>query len=221
MTTKGTTRRLLVLTAVLCAGNLLLARASRTEPVLPRQALALFPTELGDWEGGANVPFEKKIMDVLHLDDFVNREYRAPSGQSAWLYIGYYASQRTGETAHSPLKCLPGNGWEPVQMGTVDLTTGGEVAGEPVRISRYVVQKGIDRQVIYFWYQSHGRVMWNEYATKLFMMADAFRLNRTDGAIVRVVAPVNRLQPDEATTSAEALRFVHLAFPHVNDFLPR
>lgn len=221
MTTRGTALRLLLLAALLCAGNLVLLRASQSEPVLPRQALALFPSQIGEWTGGASVPFEPKVMQVLQLDDFVNREYRDTSGQTAWLYIGYYASQRTGETAHSPLKCLPSNGWEPVHMGTVDFEIEERGTRRPVRVSRYVVQKGIDRQVIFFWYQSHGRVIWNEYVTKIFMMADAFRLNRTDGALVRVVAPVSRIQPDEAATDARALSFVRLAFPHVDEFLPR
>lgn len=221
MTIGRTPARLLLLAVLLGAGNLALLRASHSEPVQPPQPLATFPSRLDDWVGGANVAFEPKVMQVLKLDDFLNREYRDPSGQAASLYIGYYASQRTGETAHSPLKCLPGNGWEPVKMGTVtfDAVQGG--ATRTVKISRYVVQKGIDRQVIYFWYHSHGRVMWNEYTTKLLMMADAFRLRRTDGALVRVLAPVSRLQPDEAATDARALSFVKLAFPHIDEFLPR
>jgi len=196
MTTKETTWRLLVLTAVLCAGNLLLARASQTEPVPPRQPLALFPSDLGAWRGGASVPFEPKIMDVLHLDDFVNREYRAPSGQSAWLYIGYYASQRTGETAHSPLKCLPGNGWEPVQMGTVDVSPSGQTPREPVRISRYVVQKGIDRQVIYFWYQSHGRVVASPHAHARIKSVDT-REAEAMGAVVLTFDDVPKVRYNE------------------------
>lgn len=221
MTGRSTLARVLMLTGCLSACSLGLALASRSEPVPPRQALALFPLQLGEWKGGANVPFEPKVMQVLRLDDFLNREYRDTGGRPMALYVGYYATQRTGETAHSPLNCLPGNGWEPVKIGTLDLQVDQAGRARSIRISRYVVQKGIDRQIVLFWYQSHGRVMYNEYATKLFLMADAVRLNRTDGAIVRVVAPLNRTRPDEALAEERALSFVRTVFPHLNEYLPQ
>lgn len=221
MTSRSTLARILILTGCLCACSLGIAMASRSEPVPPRQALALFPLQLGDWKGGGNVPFEPKVMQVLKLDDFLNREYRDTARRPLALYIGYYATQRTGETAHSPLNCLPGNGWEPVKIGTLDVEV--EQAGRPrlIRISRYVVQKGIDQQVVLFWYQSHGRVMYSEYATKLFLIADSIRLNRTDGAIVRVVAPIARTQPDEALTEQRAVSFVRTVFPRLEEYLPQ
>ena len=53
-----------------------------------------------------------------------------------------------------------------------------------------MIQKGIDRQVVLYWYQGRGRVIANEYANKLWLMVDAARLHRTNGSLVRIVAPV-------------------------------
>ena len=47
-------------------------------------------------------------------------------------------------------------------------------------MNRYVIQKGVDRQLVLYWYQSHGRVVANEYWSKFYLIRDAVRLNRTD-----------------------------------------
>jgi EpsI family protein len=214
--------RLLVVIACLATTNIALGMAMRTDTVPPRQPLSAFPEVLGEWHGGANAPFEPKIMAALRVDDFVNRRYRDAAGRSIMLYIGYYAHQQVGETAHSPLNCLPGNGWEPTKMGAVDLVTTTAATGtHTYRVSRYVVQKGIDRQIVMFWYQSNGRVIANEYATKFYIMLDALRLNRTDGAIVRVTAPIDRIQGSEAASERLAVSFIQTMFPNLDQFLPR
>ena len=52
-----------------------------------------------------------------------------------------------------------------------------------------MIEKGLDQQVVLYWYQSHGRVIANEYRSKIFMVYDAARLNRSDAALVRVTSP--------------------------------
>lgn len=220
MTIRGTIPRLLVVTACLALANVAIGMASRTDVVPPRQSLDLFPSLIGDWRGSANAPFEPKIMAALRVDELVNRRYRDSAGRSAMLYIGYYAHQEVGETAHSPLNCLPGNGWEPVKIGTIDVAMSPAAGAPTSRVSRYVVQKGIDRQVVIFWYQSKGRVIANEYATKFYMMLDAIRLNRTDGAIVRVTVPIERLQGSEAAAERLAVSFIRTLAPNLDQFLP-
>ena len=59
-----------------------------------------------------------------------------------------------------------------------------------IEVNRYVIRKGLDRQLVLYWYQAHGRVVASEYWSKFFLIRDAVRLNRTDGALVRVIAPI-------------------------------
>jgi EpsI family protein len=84
-----------------------------------------------------------------------------------------------------------------------------------------VIQKGLDRQLVLYWYQSHGRVVANEYWNKLYLLEDAVRLNRTDAALVRVIAPI---APDvndaEERAEVAATRFVQTLFPHLSHYLP-
>jgi hypothetical protein len=65
----------------------------------------------------------------------------------------------------------------------------------------------------------HGRVIPSEYSTKWFLIRDAVALNRTDGALVRVIAPV----PDrggETVADEMASSFVRALFPLLSTYLP-
>ena len=103
------------------------------------------------------------------------------------LYVGYYASQRQGDTIHSPQNCLPGAGWRPVmaERSTIDL------GGRTIPVNRFIIQKGMDRQAVLYWYQGRSRVVASELANKAWLMLDAARLRRTDGGLVRLITPVS------------------------------
>jgi EpsI family protein len=86
-------------------------------------------------------------------------------------------------------------------------------------VNRYVIQKGLDRQLVLYWYQSHGRVVANEYWSKLYLIGDAVRLNRTDAALVRVIIPAPEGE-GEARAERQAIEFVRALFPTLTAFLP-
>jgi EpsI family protein len=129
------------------------------------------------------------------------------------VYVGYYASQRQGDTIHSPQNCLPGAGWRPVETGVAGL----HVGDRTVPVNQFVIQKGLDRQVVFYWYQGRGRVIANEYQNKAFLMLDAARLHRTNGGLVRMMAPIVST-PDAA--KAELSVFAALLFPQLDRHLP-
>jgi EpsI family protein len=206
--------RVLILFGCLLAAAGTVARADRYEETTPRQPLNLLSMQLGDWTGVQQPPLTKAVLDVLRADDYLTRAYYASDKSVVGLYIGFWQSQRQGEAIHSPLNCLPGAGWEPVSRSTVRLSGNQE-------INRYVIQKGLDRQLVLYWYQSHGRLVASEYWSKFYLIQDAVRLNRTDGAIVRVIAPIAGASL-EAEQQAErtARRFVDVLMPQLPAFLP-
>jgi EpsI family protein len=129
------------------------------------------------------------------------------------VYVGYYASQRQGDAIHSPQNCLPGAGWQPV---TADRTTV-DVSGQTIPVNRFIIQKGLDRQAVFYWYQGRSRVVASEYANKAWLMLDAARLRRTDGGLVRVITPVQS-SPDAAF--AALTTFSTALFPYLSSRLP-
>jgi EpsI family protein len=214
--------RVLILFGCLLAAAGAAARADRYEDVPPRQPLASVPMQILDWRGVQQPPLSQEVLDVLRADDYLTRTYySAPENAAVGLYIGFWQSQRDGDTIHSPLNCLPGAGWEPIAHATIaptDTRIGSTVNGS---INRYIIQKGIDRQLVLYWYQSHGRIVASEYSSKFYLIADAVRLNRTDGAIVRVIAPIaNGSQAAEQRAEGLATRFVHALLPTLRGVLP-
>lgn len=156
--------------------------------------LAALPLEVGHWHG-ADVKLDPHTVKALGVDDYLNRLYTGPDGSQVGLYIGYFGIQRTDESIHSPRNCLPGTGWEPVGSSYISLNV---AEGQQIQINQYLVQKGFDRQIVLYWYQSHGRVIANEYTAKLDMVLDAISLNRTDSALIRVNTPLTASGKDRA-----------------------
>jgi EpsI family protein len=142
--------------------------------------------ELEGWSG-SDVPVEPRIVRALGVSDYLSRTYEDIGHPAVFLYVGYYKSQRMGEFIHSPKNCLPGAGWEPVSTGHTVLTTPG---GKRVLVNQYIVENGLHRQLVLYWYQSHGRIVASEYLSKIYMVLDALRLNRTDAALVRISTPI-------------------------------
>ena len=216
-------KNILVRAAVLCVmlgtTTAVLANARRNETPAPRTTFNSFPMEIGGWRATNDPPLEDDILKVLGVDDYLSRIYYRP-GAAVGLYMGYYGSQRQGDTIHSPLNCLPGAGWEAVSEGRKTIVNA-DGAGRDITVNRYVVQKGLDRQLVLYWYQSHGRVVASEYWSRAFLINDAIRMNRTDGSLVRVIAPIAHGAADNGAAAEQlAEDFVRVIFPQLPAYLP-
>jgi len=189
------------------------------------QPLSQMPERFGDWTA-QDIPLTDDTLAVLGKGDFLNRVY---TGQPAIagnpmmktaapisLFIGYFASQRTGQTMHSPQNCLPGAGWT---FDSQRYTSLQDINGKQYKVGEYVISNGDIKQFVIYWYQAHGRSIPNEYKAKLYMVADAIRTNRTDGALVRVITQV---LPWESLDSARdrATQFTQQMAPNLPRFIP-
>jgi EpsI family protein len=202
--------------AVLIAAVLGLQMMSHGEATPAALPLAQFPKEIAGYSAVADVPFDKESLAILKPTDYMNRFYFEPGVGEIGLYIAYFETQRTGATIHSPKNCLPGAGWAPTVSTITDMTLSD---GRKVPVNMYIIQKGLDQQVVLYWYQSHGRVVASEYWGKFYMVYDALRLNRTDAALVRVIAPVRNGDQDNARN--QALLFAQQAAIDVEKIIPR
>ncbi|MEJ7619154.1 MAG: exosortase C-terminal domain/associated protein EpsI, partial [Pyrinomonadaceae bacterium] len=110
--------------------------------------------------------YDKETERVLRADDYLSRLYRSPEGRVTSFYVGYYASQRSGATYHSPLNCLPGSGWTMTDPGRIVIQP---IDGAtPFVANRYIVQKGRTKQLLIYWYQGRGRAVASEYWGKIY-----------------------------------------------------
>lgn len=205
-------RRFAIAVGFLAAAIVLLRAVNRPPKVLPYRALAEFPATLGPYSG-VNRRLSRRILRVAGVHDYVNRLYRDPAGHSVFLYIGYYPSQRTGDDIHSPKNCLPGSGWAPLHAGVLPI----RLDHQRMVVNDYIVEKGLDRAVVLYWYQSRGRAIASEYWARAWLLLGAVTQDRTDGALVRLWTPVGA-HPRSAQRRAVA--FVHLLAPHLPAYIP-
>ena len=213
--------RTLVVTAALVIAGLYLGRTTRAEQVPPREPLATLPMTISDYRGRREADFTPEILAVLGVDDYIVRTYWHAGRTPVGLYIGYHDSQRQGDTIHSPLNCLPGAGWQPLEQGrtTIPLRSSGASPETPTEVNRVVIAKGLDRALVLYWYQSHRRVVASEYWGKIYTVLDSVRYNRTDAALVRVIVSIPDGVPVE-TVEKDAIGFVQALFPLLPRHLP-
>jgi len=199
--------------ALVLAGGILATHGFRPKEAAGLQKpLREFPTAIG-LAHGEDRPFDKQVVKAIGVDDYINRVYLG-STPPIELYIGYYKDQRSGDRIHSPKNCLPGSGWEPVHSARVQIGSAGEV---PVFANEYLVAQGTKRDMVLYWYQSHGRIVASEYLAKFLLISDGLKNRPTDGAIVRIWTTA---VDGEVIAEARAAEFAHRIYPQVDGFLP-
>lgn len=189
----------------------------RVEAVPPRDSLVEFPMEFDGWRGRWQA-MEQVYVDALQFTDYVMADYLGPGGSPVNLYVAYYASQRAGGSAHSPRSCIPGGGWEIQSLSRVQVP-GVTLNGQPLEANRVLIQKGRYRQLVYYWFEQRGRVLSNEYLVKWYLFWDSLMRNRSDGALVRLVAPLGEAEQPSAG-DARLAAFAAAAVPRLERFVP-
>lgn len=182
-----------------------------------RQALSGFPMQLGEWHGTPG-RIESQVLEMLKMDDYLLADYVTSSINPVNLYVSYYATQSDGNSAHSPRACIPGDGWEIIDFRQHQLA-GVMMGDRSLKVNRVVIQRGDNRQLVYYWFQQRGHIIANEYMVKLQIFWDAVTRRRTDGAMIRLVV---RLKPGESFESGDALLegFAARMLPKLTQYVP-
>ena len=204
----------ILLVLILVAGILVNAWSYLGEAHVERKELKDFPQNVGAWQKTGNDQIlDGETLKVLRASDYLLRDFRK-SNQVANLYVGYYASQRTGATYHSPLNCLPGSGWTLSEPGKATITL---PDGSNFVANKYVIQNGDYKSMMIYWYQGRGRNVASEYWGKIYTVFDSVRLRRSDGAMVRVTVPI---RDSEAAAEQTAVEFASTASSVLPEFVP-
>ena len=218
----------------------LLQSISKNEQFISNKAFSQFPLELaGKWKG-RELGLDEKVLAILRLSDYMMRVYvpvLAQGGEEiefsvdgdqqrqiknfspqlpVWLYVGYYQSQRTGATYHSPKNCLPGAGWQFMESALLTLMMSDQTS---ITVNKVLIQKGLEKQVILYWYHDRGRVIASEYWAKGYLVWDAMTKNRSDGSLVRISVPVSDGGKVEDAFK-QGVKFLHDLWPTLLEYMP-
>jgi EpsI family protein len=202
----------------------LLQVRGNVDRVPPSRPLSELPERVGA-RSAVDVPIGQPVLDLLGAGVFLNRIYltQGPGGVSSMndpaavgLFIGYFPTQRSGQSIHSPQNCLPGAGWTFQSSGLTELT---DPSGKRYTVGEYVVENGAALQEVLYWYRVHGRSVANDYAAKAYTLVDSIRYDRTDAALVRVMTPI---APGEDRVSAHlrAVEFADQIVPLLPAYIP-
>ena len=190
----------------------------REIPQIQRESFASFPRDIGPWAGTMQV-LDSDIARVLAADDYVNATFIAP-GQAAPvnLFSAWYSKQTEGSGIHSPEVCLPVGGWEMYSLSEHQVDFPDTVYGS-FMVNRAVIQKGLSKQLVYYWFEQRGKRMTNDYMAKASVVWDSLTMGRSDGALIRVITPILDGE-SEATAESRLQGFAKLALQKLPRFIP-
>ncbi|HVN37879.1 MAG TPA: EpsI family protein [Myxococcota bacterium] len=198
---------------------------ARQAVIPPRTTFASFPMEFGDWRCDQKQSLEPAVLENLGATDYLICDYQDPSHELVSLYVGYHATQireeggGSGENSiHPPAHCLPGSGWDIIDSRTVPL----DLPGLPqpnAHVKRLVIARGKARQVVYYWYQTQGRVVSEDWKKILYVGYDRALHGRTDGALVRFTIPLER-EDDEPRADRDFRDLALQVLPQLPPYIP-
>ncbi len=221
--------RFILVIAILLAGAAFNYYFSRPDATFPRKSLSEFPRTLGEWSMVSDQQIDDKAIKVLQVDDYFVRYYRNSRGEVLGIYVGYWKSQREGKGIHSPRQCLPGSGWVPIDACVYPLSVErlsghstlnrqhSTLSPSTISVNKFIMGKGLDRQLYLFWYQGRGQAYASEYWNRASLIWDALTRKRTDGALIRIN---NGIKEDPEQALRIQTEFIDLFFPLLKEYIP-
>ena len=186
-------------------------------PLPPRQPLSSLPMQFDKWSG-RDVPLDDETVKILGHGEFLQRDYETDSDQQpeVELFAAYYPTQKFGDSIHAPLHCIIGAGYTPVQRQVAQL----DGPRGAFAVNRWVAVKGLDRSLILYWYQAHGREVTSEYWEKYYLISDSIHLHRSDGALIRLSTAMNKGESADAA-QARIMQLGNQVIPLLDNSIPR
>ncbi len=155
-----------VICLVLVAQAVASRRLDVVERDLPLPGLHSLPNQIGSWRAGDERALQPEEAATLKPDEYILRDYVSADGRIPInVFVAYFKSLQNAYGPHSPRICLPGSGWLVSSSKQISLPVGGRPEGIPV--NEYVMEKGVDRIFVVYWYQNSRNIWADEYWAKL------------------------------------------------------
>jgi EpsI family protein len=160
--------------------------------------------------------FSDQSYEILQADTSTIRNYTDERGNSYGLFVAYFASQKYGSQIHSPKHCLPGGGWRIESLEPFDLNVSSD---QTITVNQLIISERSRKQLMFYWFQTRGGTIRNEFELKWDLMKNSLLLRPTDAAIIRLTTPVNTDSGmDEAIT--RVTEFMRQFYPEIQSSLP-
>jgi EpsI family protein len=180
MTSRQTLRCAVV--ALALAMTFVVTRTAVRATAPPSPPLEALPFVIDGWSGVTAPPLAADVTAGLAADQYMRRYYQVHAGLVE-MDISYYGQPRVGANMHSPLNCLPGNGWEVTRVRERMVDT--PLGSFPVR--ELDVARGPTRYVLTYWFQGRHRIVSSELEARYRLLTDALMRRPADAGMVRLM----------------------------------
>ncbi len=203
---------------LMLAVGLFLHSRSHGHGSLPRAPLTSLPMQIDGWSATDNTP-DQATLALFDNAEFLLRDYENTSEPQPWinLLIKYFRTN-AGDAMFDALRrpptpmAWPSTPPEIIQIARPD--------GTSLPVNRYVVSTINSRTLVLYWFQVHGRTVASERWAKYYLLSDLIRMNRSDGALVRLNSP---MLDGESADDAQArmMKFGSQLLPLLDNYIPR
>jgi EpsI family protein len=159
--------------------------------------------EWNGWDEKLDPMYGKDPSDTMML-----RTYEGKNHKHVFVYVGYYADLPAIMEVHNPEICYQAQGWSIVSNGESDLAL---YRGKTRRPQQMLVSKDANSRLVMWWYNVGSHRFEDRLRYVYIFLAFSSLQGRTDGSLVRLEAPLEGEEQENARVRLERFR---------NDFLP-
>jgi EpsI family protein len=177
----------------------------------PRTPLDFLPVTVGEWVGANGAPSDAMPLDP-NVEEQLLRTYQR-GADVVWLSVGYYSRQREGRRHRAMDLLYPGQGWNNIENRALRLSLDSQ--GNTATINAIIMQRPTRQVVTIYWYQMQSQILSSEFANRWMLLKNSLLRQRSDGAFIRIVSPVNG-DRDVSAVLATQVEFAKLFHPELS-----
>lgn len=178
---------------------------TRTKPQPLKTAMA----NIEGWSARPSTGLDPAIVEVLALDDYLNRNYTHGEDIIA-VYIGYYYTSAKIGAAHDPLVCFPGQGWQLSRKETGSFTIP-RAPDTRVEYASMVAEIGSRKELIVYWFQAMDSTSPSTFWQKINLLRKKLLNQGGENAFVRISMPLKNDSVEETRQLIE--QFIERFYP--------
>lgn len=185
-------------------------------PKQPLNAPSL-PYQIGNWKGQDLEGLGPREKQTLQLDSYIRRSYTNSLGQNVFVYVGYW-QQQSGEhqaAKHSPVTCLPANGWKVYNPQKQRL----QIGPRALDFNRLDASFGSQSNVFYYWFFSGSEEYEKEWQALYRIALGNFLRGRADGGIVEISTVSTESGPQQAQPDEVLESFLREFYPELRKLI--
>lgn len=166
----------------LAVGAMAWSAQLRPRLIFDTSSLAGLSEGFGAWHS-SDIPLDESVESMLRADFNLQRTYSNGLGQTVWLYIGYYGTERGGKPEHRPNVCYTAHGWAIEISASRDLGK--------YHATEYIVEKNNERRLVLFWFHSsRGNTTLSSTHIAWDHLLNRVGSGRADGSLIRLSTPL-------------------------------